>query len=528
MDAAKPLLSVNSLNLSVESSSGMRQILKDINFDIPYGGMIGLAGSSGSGKSLTALSILQLLRGKHGFDSSGSFTFGKESVQLEKLSEQALQKIRGGRISIVFQDASSALNPVKKCGHQLEEMLRIHQNWTKDRIRQKSFELLDKVKLEDPTRIFNAYPHEISGGQAQRLMIAMGIANDPDLLIADEPTTGLDPHLRFALMDLIRDLQQQSDNAVLFISHDMELIRQYTDITMVMNAGQIIEKNATELLFKAPEEEYTQKLIDAHIRLKSRLRKYTGDTSSEVMLTADHLNIWYPVRKSVFNLKKEYIKAVSDVSFEIKKGHNLGIIGPSGSGKSTIAKCMTDIIKPVSGDVRYPRFNVEQGHKDYRKALACHRQIIFQDPYTALHPLMKVIDAVAEPMIVHKIQPDKKSAKESAAMLLSKMGIGEHLFSALPASLSGGERQRVCIARVLSLKPDLLILDEAVSKLDGIHCIEILDLLLQLQHDLGMSYIVITHDMRIIRYMCDEVIQLEDGRITYSGKVSEIDFGKNL
>jgi peptide/nickel transport system ATP-binding protein len=523
MEATKSLLSVKSLQLVIDSGYGKRKVLKDVSFEIPYGKIVGLAGGSGSGKSLTARSILQLLRGKKEFEVSGTFTFGREALKLEQLSEKELNAIRGKRISIIFQDASAALNPVKRCGQQLEEMIRIHQRMSDAEVMERAFELLKKVKLDDPDRIFNAYPHEISGGQAQRLMIAMAIANEPELLIADEPTTGLDPALRIELMELLKSLQQNSANtSVLFISHDMDLIARYTDYTMIIYEGVLVEQNFTSVLFEHPQHKYTGKLIEAHFKLNNTKRN--SDPESEdpnAILIVNNLTVLYLLQKSFFSFKKEYLKAVDDVSFIVMQGRNLGIIGPSGSGKSTIAKCLTEILNTYTGTIDYPGIPKQGQQQTDRKTLARHRQIIFQDPYTALHPYIKVLDAVMEPMKVHKIYRDNEAIRSAAVLLLERMGIGSHLFHSYPRELSGGERQRVCIARTLSLRPKILILDEAVSKLDGIHCADILDLLLELQTEINMSYIVISHDMRIIRYMCDDVLRLENGSVAFSGNVAE-------
>ena len=516
MVASNALLSVKSLHLVINSVKGKREVLKDVSFDIPQGKMVGLAGGSGSGKSLTALSILQLLRGKKEFEVTGTFTFGPDALKLESLSEKELNTIRGKRISIVFQDASAALNPVKRCGQQLEEMIRIHQKISDAEVTERAFVLLNKVKLDTPERIFNAYPHEISGGQAQRLMIAMAIANEPELLIADEPTTGLDPALRIELMELLKSLQLSSTNtSVLFISHDMDLIARYTDYAMIIHEGLLVEQNLTSTLFEQPKHEYTVKLIEAHHKLNLTKRNSChANEDPKAVLLVNELSVLYPLKTSVFSFKKEYLNAVDNVSFNLIQGRNLGIIGPSGSGKSTIAKCLTEIINTYTGSVDYPCISKHSQHQADRKTLARHRQIIFQDPYTALHPQMRVLEAVMEPMKVHKIYQDNESIRSAAILLLDRMGIGSHLFQSYPRELSGGERQRVCIARTLSLQPQILILDEAVSKLDGIHCAEILDLLLELQTEFNMSYIVISHDMRIIRYMCDDVIRIERGKIS--------------
>jgi peptide/nickel transport system ATP-binding protein len=511
------ILTVEGLNLQVTNRQGKTLLLNNIHLTIPERSIVGLAGSSGCGKSLTAFAIMQMLRKKREFSISGDVYFGKDMLNLAVADDATMTKLRGGKLSLIMQEAASALNPVRKCGHQLEEIIEIHNRLSHQQIRERAYALLEKVKLTDIERIYNAYPHEISGGQAQRLMIAMGIANNPDLIIADEPTTGLDSALKFEILDLFKELQQGAGCALLLISHEMDIIRMYAEQCYIMSEGCIVEAGSTEKIFHNPGHEFTKRLIHAQQQLDQGIKKADSKDSNRHILEVSGLTVSYTLRSRAFFKPRKQITAIKDITFALSEGCNLGIIGPSGSGKSTLAKCLTGLLEEYSGEVSFPFLNSRDFSTNKRKSLAKYRQLIFQDPYSALHPSMKILEAVKEPIMVHKSAASEHEAQAIACNLLQKVNIRESLFDAYPSQLSGGERQRVCIARALTLQPRILILDEAVSKLDGINTVEILDLLLGLQQDYTTHYIVISHDMRIVRYMCDKVMALQHGEMVFLG-----------
>ncbi|MBK9253898.1 MAG: ABC transporter ATP-binding protein [Saprospiraceae bacterium] len=518
------ILEVKNLCVSVNQKTTSKIIIDNLNFQIKRGEILGMAGASGSGKSTTALAIMQLIKDKSHFAQTGHLTFGDKQERLDLLPENKLCEIRGNSISLICQDASSALNPIKRCGDQLIENIKLHQkNISKQTQLDLAFQWMQKVKLDDSERIFKAYPHEISGGQAQRLIIAMALVNSPELIIADEATSGLDVRLQNEIVILLKSLVMEAGTSLLFISHDLTLIRNIADRVIILNNGKIVEEGDTDSVFSNPKMDYTKQLMNARSGLSDSPFNFNKSEVNKISLEVDNVSVRYPKTKSWLGIPTDWVFALNDLSLQLSLGQTIGIVGESGSGKSTFAKSLVDLIEPFKGTITYLKNKIlSSNEKNSRLDIARKRQIIFQDPYSALNPRMTILDAVAEPLLVHHIFKGKAEAKSEAVRLLALTGLDERVFYSYPDQLSGGERQRVCIARAIALKPSVLVLDEAVSSLDSIHCMMILDLLKDLQKDLNLSYIFISHDLEVVSFMSDYIIVLKDGYVVESGYKSDI------
>lgn len=519
------LLKLENFSLSFlnDRKPGMEgtPILQDINFSINKGSTHALVGESGSGKSVTALSILRLLEDSSSVQTKGNIFF--DGLNIVSLTKPALHALRGNRIAMIFQEPMTSLNPVYTIGDQLIEPLMLHQKMSRTLARKKGIQLLHRTGINQPEYRIDSYPHQLSGGQRQRVMIAMALACRPDLLIADEPTTALDVTIENQILELIKDLQHEFNMAMLLITHDLPLVKRYTDSVSIMQRGRIIEQGDTFKIFKNPEQSYT-KLLLASMPEETVHRLPPGPD----ILILDNICCNFTLKtewKSLFKRKKTIIKAVDGVSLTVRKGSTLGIVGESGSGKSTLAMCLLRLTK-YTGSVSFLNGNKFISLTDLPKhkmtPLRKKLQIIFQDPFSSLSPRFSIEQIVGEGLKAHKICKNKKELRAMVGQALLEVELDPAISLRYPHELSGGQRQRIAIARAIILKPDLLILDEPTSALDMTIQSQIINLLKQLQKKLGMTYIFITHDLRVIKSMADELAVMQQGKIIEKGLATDI------
>lgn len=538
-----PLISVEELSVSFGNRENSIEVLHAISFDVFENEILGIVGESGSGKSVTSLSVMGLLPKKQS-KLSGRILFKEK--ELLKIDEKEFRKIRGREIAMIFQEPMSALNPSLKCGFQVSEILQLHLKMNASEAKKETISLFEKVKLPRPNEIFNSYPHQISGGQMQRVMIAMAIACKPKLLIADEPTTALDVTVQKEIISLLKSIQQETKMAMLFISHDLNLVSEIADRVVVMYKGDIVENATTEEIFKNPKAEYTKALLASRPSLNIRLAKLPtiasiADKSFEPrevkpterakrhkriytqkpILEITNLEKQYFSNVGIF-AKKEIIKAVDDVSFSVFEGETLGLVGESGCGKSTLGRTILQLEKVTSGSIKYRGKELTKLSKSEIRNLRKEIQIIFQDPYSSLNPRLMIGQALIEPMEVHNLGKSKKERKERVLSLLERVGLNESYFYRYPHELSGGQRQRVGIARTIVAEPKLVICDESVSALDISVQAQVLNLLNELKDDFGFTYIFISHDLAVVKYMSDQLLVMNKGKIEELGDADEI------
>ena len=539
-----PLLSVKNLSLGFKSRSTTNAVLHDISFDVLPNEIVGIVGESGSGKSVTNLAVLGLLPQKSVDISSGEILF--EGADLLNYSTQELQKIRGNAISMIFQEPMSSLNPSMRCGKQVTEILQLHKKLSAQEAKTETLKLFEQVKLPRPASVFKAYPHEISGGQKQRVMIAMAIACKPKLLVADEPTTALDVTVQKEIILLLKELQKETGMSILFISHDLSLVSEIADHVIVMYKGSIVERGSSASIFKNPKEEYTKALIYARPSTKERLerlptvadflnQKPMAPAVSEAVRTAKHQKLYsktplleiknaqkeYYSNVSFFG-KKETIKAVNDVSFKIYEGETLGLVGESGCGKSTLGNLILQLDQVTSGHIFYQGTDLTRlKTRDLRK-LRRDIQIIFQDPYSSLNPRLTVGHAITEAMEVHKLYASKKERKAEALKLLEQVGLLPEHYDRYPHEFSGGQRQRIGIARTIAVKPKFIVCDESVSALDISVQAQVLNLLNTLKEEYNFTYLFISHDLAVVKYISDRLLVMRNGQFEETGEADAV------
>ena len=539
-----PLLSVKNLSLGFKSRKTTNAVLHDISFDVLPNEIVGIVGESGSGKSVTNLAVLGLLPQKSVDIFSGEILF--EGADLLNYSTQELQKIRGNAISMIFQEPMSSLNPSMRCGKQVTEILQRHKKLSTQEAKTETLRLFEQVKLPRPESVFKAYPHEISGGQKQRVMIAMAIACKPKLLIADEPTTALDVTVQKEIILLLKELQKETGMSILFISHDLSLVSEIADRVIVMYKGKIVERGTAASIFKNPQEEYTKALIYARPSTKERLerlptvadflnQKPMAPAVSEAVRTAKHQKLYsktplleiknarkeYYSNVSFFG-KKETIKAVNDVSFKIYEGETLGLVGESGCGKSTLGNLILHLDQVTSGHIFYQGTDLTRlKTRDLRK-LRRDIQIIFQDPYSSLNPRLTVGQAITEAMEVHNLYASKKERKAEALKLLEQVGLLPEHYDRYPHEFSGGQRQRIGIARTIAVKPKFIVCDESVSALDISVQAQVLNLLNTLKEEYNFTYLFISHDLAVVKYISDRLLVMRNGQFEETGEADAV------
>ncbi|WP_040279674.1 ABC transporter ATP-binding protein [Psychroserpens damuponensis] len=529
------LLKVEQLSISFSSEGIDNEIIKSISYHLNKNEILGVVGESGSGKSVSSLAILGLLPKKISKITQGSIQF--DSQDLTTLSAKQFQKIRGKKIAVIFQEPMSSLNPSMTCGKQVIELLLQHTNLSKAEAKTETLALFEKVKLPLPDRVYNAYPHEISGGQKQRVMIAMAIACKPQLLIADEPTTALDVTVQKDIILLLKELQKEGQMSIIFISHDLSLVSEIADRVMVMYKGAIVEQGDIEQVFKFPKHIYTKALINSKPSTKTRLKQlptiddFINNTATSTVITSTeraetHQRIYAqkPLLE-VINIEKEYIsksgwfskpetfKAVNKVSFKLYKGETLGLVGESGCGKSTLSNAILQLDKATAGSILYQGLDITKLSRSAIRKLRKEIQIIFQDPFASLNPRLTVGKAIMEPMKVHGIGTSETDRKQRVIDLLLKVGLDDTYFNRYPHEFSGGQRQRIGIARAIAVEPQLIICDESVSALDISVQAQVLNLLNDLKSNYGFTYIFISHDLAVVKYMSDQLIVMNKGEI---------------
>jgi len=529
------LLSIKNISISFLSNKIEKEIIRDISFHLNSNEILGIVGESGSGKSVSSLAILGLLPKHISKITQGSILF--EGQDLTKITSKEFQNIRGNEIAMIFQEPMSSLNPSMTCGKQVQEIILQHINLSKKQAQTETLELFEKVKLPNPNRVYKAYPHEISGGQKQRVMIAMAIACKPKILIADEPTTALDVTVQKEIILLLKQLQAEQNMSIIFISHDLSLVSEISDRILVMYQGDIVEQGPVEQIFKNPEHTYTKALINSKPSLDVRLKRlptikdFMNKTTDRSIVSNEdrkefHDNIYSKAPLlEVINLEKTYIsksgwfskaesfKAVNQVSFKLYEGETLGLVGESGCGKSTLANAILLLDQATSGSILYEGKDITKLSKSDTRKLRKDIQIIFQDPYASLNPRIPVGRAIMEPMKVHGIGASDKERKELVLDLLEKVGLDNSFFNRYPHEFSGGQRQRIGIARAISLQPKLIICDESVSALDISVQAQVLNLLNDLKENFEFTYIFISHDLAVVKYMSDQLIVMNQGQI---------------
>jgi peptide/nickel transport system ATP-binding protein len=545
-----PLLQIKNLSVDFITDSETTNALKNISLNVNRGEVVALVGESGSGKSVTALSILQLIPSPPVKYTTGEILFtenGELSIDLLKRKRNELQDIRGNKIAMIFQEPMTSLNPVLTCGDQVKEAIQLHKKVSAKEAKQQTIRWFEKVKLPDPVVIFNKYPHQLSGGQKQRVMIAMAMCCEPSLLICDEPTTALDVTVQKTILNLIKELQQQSNMGVLFITHDLGVVAEIADRAVVMYEGEIVEQNTLKEIFIHPQHPYTKALLACrpvnHERgkrlpvvsdfLEERISnieqgilndEVIKPDSSDILLRVENLSVWFPAKKTLFGHASSFTKAVDDVSFDVIKGETLGLVGESGCGKTTLGRTLLRLIEPTSGKIIYNGIDLTAKKRDELHSLRKEVQIIFQDPYSSLNPRLTIGSAIAEPMKVHDILPTGKQRKDKVTELLEKVNLKAEHFNRYPHEFSGGQRQRIVIARALALNPSFIVCDESVSALDVSVQAQVLNLLNELKKEFGFTVIFISHDLSVVRYISDRIMVMNNGRIEESGGADEIYF----
>lgn len=534
-----PLLQLQNVTVSFRKEGNWTPIVKNSRFDLYENEILGIVGESGSGKSVTSLAIMGLLPKAIAKVSEGEIILDGKNIAA--LSEKEWQKLKGNDIAMIFQEPMSSLNPSLKCGPQVAEILAQHTHLSQKEIRQEVLSLFEKVKLPNPESIYNKYPHQISGGQKQRVMIAMAIACKPKILIADEPTTALDVTVQKEIIQLLKELQQQTRMSIIFISHDLSLVSDIANRVLVMYKGEIVEQGEAQQIFKNPQHNYTKALIASRPSLEYRAKRlptiqdFLNDTIDTAVITAEdraenHKKMYAqtPILE-VQNIEKEYFstaglfgkkttfKAVDDVSFKIYEGETLGLVGESGCGKSTLGNAILQLDKATAGHILYKGKDITRLSTTEIRTLRKEIQIIFQDPYSSLNPRIPVGKAIMEPMKVHGLYKNNAERKQKTIELLERVGLGEDYFNRYPHEFSGGQRQRIGIARTIALQPKIIVCDESVSALDISVQAQVLNLLNELKENFGFTYIFISHDLAVVKYMSDQVLVMNKGKIEEIG-----------
>jgi peptide/nickel transport system ATP-binding protein len=562
------LLKVSNLSTHFRTERGIVKAVDDVSFTLKRGETIGIVGESGSGKSVTALSLMQLIPNPPGKIANGTVEFNhpeKGVIDLLTLDNKAMQDERGNSISMIFQEPMTSLNPVFTCGNQVMEAIQLHQKVSSQEAKRRTIELFIKVELPRPEAIFNSYPHQISGGQKQRVMIAMAMSCNPSILIADEPTTALDVTVQARILELMQQLRDENNMGILFITHDLGVVAEIADKVIVMYQGKIVEQGTVFEIFSNPKHPYTKGLLACRPKLDIRLKvlpivsdfmevnaqgtflekeskftsigeailfNYVSDEDLadrntaleklEPILKIKNLKTWFPVKKGFFNKTVDHVKAVDDVSFDVYPGETIGLVGESGCGKTTLGRSILRLIDPTSGSIEFEGIDILALKSKQLRELRKDIQIIFQDPYSSLNPRMTIGEAIIEPMRVNNILDTDYARKKRAIELLERVNLNSKQFNRYPHEFSGGQRQRICIARALALNPKFIICDESVSALDVSVQAQVLNLLNELKEEFNFTYIFISHDLSVVKFMSDRIIVMNKGKIEEMGYAEDI------
>jgi len=571
------LLEIKNLSVEFKSESGIIKAVDDVSFTLSKGKTVGIVGESGSGKSVTFLSIMRLIPEKIGIIPNGEIIYHSNSekeINLLKIPEKEMRQFRGNKIAMIFQEPMTSLNPVYSCGKQVAEAIILHQKLSKKEAKKRTLELFEEVQLPRPSEIYKSYPHQISGGQKQRVMIAMAMSCNPSVLIADEPTTALDVTVQKTILELMKSLQKKYETGIIFITHDLGVIAEIADFVVVMHQGKIVEKGNIADIFKNPKHPYTKGLLacrpplDIRLKVLPTVSDFLDNNSNEEkniksdsidnykskfvvteeerknnhkriydsspVLQVKNIKTFFPIKKGIFGKAIEYVKAVNDISFDVFQGETLGLVGESGCGKTTLGRTILKMINQTDGDIIYKGKNLSKlSQKELRQSRK-NIQIIFQDPYSSLNPRITVGSAILEPMKVHALYKNDKERRRKVIELLGRVNLDESHYYRYPHEFSGGQRQRICIARALAVNPEFIICDESVSALDVSIQAQVLNLLNELKQDFGFTYIFISHDLSVVKFMSDRMIVMKDGKIQEMGDADEIyynpktDYTKNL
>ena len=565
MQQKEVLLDVKNLVTQFTNGGERINAVDDISFTLHKGETIGIVGESGSGKSVTSLSIMNLIPNPPGKIAEGEILFQSRNsglIDLTKLSVKEMRQFRGNEIAMIFQEPMTSLNPVYTCGDQVMEAIMLHQKTDKQTARQQTLALFKKVQLPRPEELLDVYPHQISGGQKQRVMIAMAMSCNPSVLIADEPTTALDVTVQKTILDLMLELQQENNMGILFITHDLGVIAELADKVIVMYKGKIVEQGPVLEIFSNPKHPYTKGLLACRPPLNKRIHylptvsdfmevqqdgsikekhKSVEDAlrnaivseeerkaqhqllySRKKILELHEVKTWFPVKRNFLGKPIHFVKAVDDITFDVYEGETLGLVGESGCGKTTLGRTILRLIEPTCGKIIFDGKDISKISKDELRALRKDIQIIFQDPYSSLNPRITIGEAIMEPMRVHGILANDTERKAKALQLLNRIGLTEKQFYRYPHEFSGGQRQRICIARALTMKPKFIICDESVSALDVSVQASVLNLLNELKNEFKFTYIFISHDLSVVKFMSDRMVVMNKGRIEEMGDADDI------
>ncbi len=543
-----PLLQINNLTVSFESEQGSFTAVNNLNLSVCRGEIRALVGESGSGKSVTSMSVLQLIPSPPAAYKNGSILFYNslnESINLVAASAAEMEAIRGRKIAMIFQEPMTALNPVITCGNQIIETIILHQGLSQEAAKKEAIRLFTSVQINNPEKAIDTYPHELSGGQKQRVMIAMAMSGKPDLLICDEPTTALDVQVQKSILELLKQLQLETGMGILFITHDLNVVASFADTVTVLYKGEVVEENTTKALFENPAHPYTKALLACRPGLYPKGYKLpvvndflsnsnykvppitNNDKESAIkynntLLEVNHVSVRFPIATNIFGKVTKSFTAVDNISFDIKEGETLGLVGQSGCGKTTLGRSIVGLQNINEGSILYKGETIAAPNKAYNPHYKKIIQLIFQDPYSSLHPRMRIGDAIAEPLKVHQIVPSKSERKERVIEMLEKVELSADCYNKYPHEFSGGQRQRIVIARALIMEPKFVICDESVSALDVSVQAQVLNLLNDLKASMQFSALFITHDLSVVKYISDRIMVMNQGKMEEIGPAQEV------
>ncbi|HZI00422.1 MAG TPA: ABC transporter ATP-binding protein [Flavisolibacter sp.] len=540
----QPLLDIKDLSIDFHAENGITHAVKNLSLTVNRGEIVALVGESGSGKSVTSLSILQLLPVPPAHFPSGRilFTEKDETIDLLQVSGKTLQQLRGHKISMIFQEPMTSLNPVMTCGLQVAEALQHHKKLSKATAREKVITWFEKVKLPNPESVYDRYPHQLSGGQKQRVMIAMAMCCEPALLICDEPTTALDVTVQKTILELIMDLQKELQMGVIFITHDLGVVSEIADRVAILFKGDLVEQGTKETIFQHPAHPYTKALIscrpalhpkgqrlpivsdflEGNIRSSVNIEESKILKSDEPLVRVENLNVQFSTKTNLLGKTVQTFTAVDNISLHISKGETVGLVGESGCGKTTLGRTLLRLVEPTSGRIFYDDADITLLDKVALKNLRQQVQLVFQDPYSSLNPRLTIGAAIAEPLKVRGILKDKNAQQKRVAELLDQVNLPGNYAKRYPHEFSGGQRQRIVIARALAMNPGLLVCDESVSALDVSVQAQVLNLLNDLKKELSLTMLFISHDLSVVRYMSDRIMVMEAGKIVESGDSEQV------
>ena len=514
MTAKAPIVTVKNLSVEFGEGKDASRVVKDISFDIAKGETVALVGESGSGKTVSALSILKLL------PNSASHPTGEilfEGRDILKTPEHEMRQIRGDKISIIFQEPMTTLNPLHTIEKQVGEILKLHQGLSDNQARVKVIELLTKVGIRDPEARLDSYPHQLSGGQRQRVMIAIALANEPDLLIADEPTTALDVTIQAQILELLKKLQSEMGMAMLLITHDLGIVRRMADRVYVMQNGEIVETGAAKQIFESPKHAYTRHLLAA----EPKGTPPSGNPTGPVVVETDNLKVWFPIKRGWLQKTVDHVKAVDGLSMKLRAGETLGVVGESGSGKTTLGLALLRLISS-DGPIAYVGQRIDGFNSKEMRPLRKEMQVVFQDPYGSLSPRLTVGQIIEEGLIILEPELDDAARRLRVGSALKEVGLDANAQDRYPHEFSGGQRQRIAIARAMVLEPKFVMLDEPTSALDMSVQAQIVDLLRDLQKKRNLAYLFISHDLKVVRALCNYVIVMRNGKVVEEGPARDI------